>query len=440
MIWVHLAIVLAAILVGARLGGIGLGAFGALGLSVLIFGFASAPGPFPGEVLLIVLCVLTAAAALEASGGLALLVSVAERVLRGNPHRITFLAPLIAYALTFLCGTSHVVISVLPIIADVARKVKERPERPLSIAVIAAQAAVTASPLSAATVGMLAFLSRSSSFSLTDLLVICVPSTLIGVLAGAFSVRKMGVDLEEDPGYQSRLAQGEIPSGEESSGQSAIAQPGAISSIALFLGAALLITALGLFPDLRPSFQTGAGVERLSMVWSISLITLSATALILIISRAKPARVASSPVMRAGIVAVISILGIAWLGSTFFDANQAQILGAVAKYLQWYAWLFAFALFFLSILLYSQAATVAALMSVGLEVGIAPILLVAMFPATNGIFFFPTNAAVIAATQFDVTGTTAIGKWVVNHSFMRPGLVCTTVSVVTGFAIAKILY
>jgi anaerobic C4-dicarboxylate transporter len=197
---------------------------------------------------------------------------------------------------------------------------------------------------------------------------------------------------------------------------------------------------MGLFPGARPKFQTDTGVEQLSMVWTISLITLSATALMLVISKAKPERVASSSVMRAGLVAVISILGIAWLGSTFFDVHQAEIVGAVSEHLQRCAWLFAFALFFLSILLYSQAATVAALMAVGLQLGISPILLIAMFPATNGIFFLPTNAAVVAAIQFDSTGTTSIGRWVLNHSFMRAGLVCTTVSVVTGFIIARIFY
>ena len=177
---------------GARLGGIGLGTVAALGLSFFVFGLGRAPGQFPGEVLLIVLCVVTLAAALQAAGGLDLMVSIAEKALRRHPRQITLLAPLISYLFTFVSGTGHVSYSLLPIIAEVSRKVKERPERPLSISVIASQAAVTASPMSAATAGMVALLSREGRFGLTDILLVCIPSTLIGVLAGALRGQEDG--------------------------------------------------------------------------------------------------------------------------------------------------------------------------------------------------------------------------------------------------------
>ncbi len=441
MIWVDLLILLVCILLGSRLGGIGLGTVAALGMSVIVFGFGRAPGSFPGEVLLIVLCVVTAAATLQAAGGLDLMVSVAERVLRRHPQRITLVAPLISYLFTFVSGTGHVAYSLLPIIAEVSRKVKERPERPLSISVIASQAAVTASPLSAATAGMVALFSSAGSFGLKDVLIVCVPSTLIGVLAGALSVHKMGVELEDDPVYRERLAKGELAAPVNAETKAATPPPaGAKWAVVLFIGAALLITCLGLLPRLRPDFTIDGKTEKLSMVDSISIVTLSATALMLAVSKVKPETVVSGSVMRAGVVAIVSILGIAWLGSTFFEGHKKEILGAISAYVRQYPWLFAFALFALSILLYSQAATVAALMGVGLQLGIAAPLLIAMFPAVNGYFFLPTYATMVAAIQFDSTGTTRVGRWVLNHSFMRPGLVVTSVSLAVGFGIVKLLY
>src|SRR5215469_6976579 len=211
MIWLDFGTLLACILIGARLGGIALGAVAALGMSVIVFGFGRMPGSFPGEVLLIVLCVVTAAAALQAAGGLELMVSLAEKLLRRHPGRITILAPLISYLFTFVCGTGHVSYSLLPIIAEVSRKVHERPERPMSISVIASQFAVTASPLSAATAGMVALFSKSGNFGLKDILIVCVPATLIGLMAGAVSVLKMGVELEKDPAFLERLEKGQIP-------------------------------------------------------------------------------------------------------------------------------------------------------------------------------------------------------------------------------------
>ena len=438
MIWIDLIVVLACIVCGARLGGIGLGTVAALGMGFFVFGLGRAPGNFPGEVLLIVLCVVTAAAALQAAGGLDLMVSAAEKVLRRHPRQITLLAPLISYLFTFVSGTGHVSYSLLPIIAEVARKVKERPERPLSISVIASQAAVTASPMSAATAGMVALFSRNGGFGLTDVLMICIPSTLIGVLAGALSVRKMGVELDADPVYRERLAKGELRS--EAGAEARTVPPGAKWSVLLFLGAVVLITILGLTPGLRPDFLVDGKTEKLSMVAAISLVTLAATALMLFVSKVKPEAVVSSSVMKAGVVAVVSILGIAWLGSTFFESHQPEILAAISTHVREYPWLFAFALFLLSILLYSQAATVAALMGVGIQLGIAPPLLIAMFPAVNGYFFLPTYATIVAAIQFDSTGTTGIGRWVLNHSFMRAGLVTTIVSVSLGLLLARTLY
>jgi anaerobic C4-dicarboxylate transporter DcuA len=292
--------------------------------------------------------------------------------------------------------------------------------------------------MSAATAGMVALLSKSGRFGLTDILLVCIPSTLVGVLAGAIAVKKMGPELEEDPAYQQRLARGEVAT--ESSIEARTVHPNAKWSVLLFLGAVVVITMLGLLPGLRPDFVVDGQPEKLSMVFSISLITLAATALILFVSKVKPDTVVTGSVMRAGVVAVISILGIAWLGSTFFESHRQEILSAMSAYVKQYPWLFSLALFLLSILLYSQAATVAALVPVGLQLGVAPPLLIAMFPAVNGYFFLPTYATIVAAIQFDSTGTTGIGRWVLNHSFMRPGLVATAVSLTVGFLLSRVVY
>ena len=174
------AFVLTAIIVGARLGGIGLGVMGGIGLSILTFFFGLQPTSPPIEVMLMIVAVISAAACMQAAGGLDLMVHAAERLLRKRPAQITFLSPLVTYFFTFIAGTGHVAYSVLPVIAEVARETKIRPERPLGIAVIASQQAITASPISAATVALLSLFSGFDLF-LIDILIVTIPSTLLGV-------------------------------------------------------------------------------------------------------------------------------------------------------------------------------------------------------------------------------------------------------------------
>lgn len=137
----QLAFVLTAIIIGARLGGIGLGVMGGIGLGILTFVFGLQPTAPPIDVMLMIVAVISAAACMQAAGGLDLMVKVAERLLRKNPAHVTILSPLVTYAFTFIAGTGHVAYSVLPVIAEVATETKIRPERPLGIAVIASQQA-----------------------------------------------------------------------------------------------------------------------------------------------------------------------------------------------------------------------------------------------------------------------------------------------------------
>ncbi|MBX3464154.1 MAG: anaerobic C4-dicarboxylate transporter [Planctomycetes bacterium] len=440
MIWAQFAVVLAVIFLGARIGGVGLGTMAGIGLAVLVFGFGLPPAGPPGEVLAIILAVVIAAATMQAAGGMDLLVTVAERLLRARPRQITFVGPLVSYAFTFCAGTGHVAYSILPVIAEVSRKAGIRPERPLSISVIASQAAITASPLSAATAAMVALLS-AYGIELGTILLVCVPSTLLGVLAGALSVYRRGPELDQDPDYAARLAAGLVDPPAPMPKLEGRARRNAIGAVSLFLLAAGLIVMFGMLPQLRPTFPVSqdpdAQSRALGMPQIIQFMMYSASGLMMLFCGAKPDATIRSPVGVAGMVAVISVLGLGWLGSCFYQGNQQQIVDGLSEVVQAAPWVFAVALFGLSVLLFSQASTVAALMPVGLALGIAPKMLVAYFPAVNGYFFLPTYATLVAAVAFDRTGTTKLGRFVVDHSFMRPGLVATGVALVTGSLLAR---
>jgi anaerobic C4-dicarboxylate transporter DcuA len=439
MLWIQFALVLVCIFLGARVGGVGLGTMAAFGLAVLVFGMGAKPGALPIDVIFIIVAVISAAAAMQAAGGLDLLVGLASSILRSRPQSITYLAPAVAWLFTFFAGTGHVAYSILPVIAEVSRKAGVRPERPMSISVIASQQAITASPVSAATAAMIALLaSQGSSLGLRDILIVCVPSTFLGCMLGALAVSRVGKELADDPVYRERLAQHAIH--EAAVAEGAAERPGARASVGIFLVAVLAVLLLGIFPQLLPSWETNGKVVKLSMAAAIEILMLCSAGATMLIARFKPEEMVANSVMRAGIVAVISILGIAWLGSTFFEANRAQIEGGIAGVVQAYPWVFSIGLFTLSILLYSQAATVAALMHVGAGLGISLPMLIAMFPAVNGYFFLPTYGTIVAAISFDQTGTTGIGKYVLNHSFMLPGLVACISAVTIGLAIVELLY
>jgi anaerobic C4-dicarboxylate transporter DcuA len=544
MFWLEFIVVLAAIFVGARLGGIGLGVMGGLGLAVLTFLFHLQPTAPPIDVMLMIAAVVTAAGVLQAAGGLDYLVHLAERILRKHPDRITFLGPIVTYFFTLFSGTGHVAYSVLPVIAEVARETGVRPERPMSISVIASQQAITASPIAAATVALLGLLGGSAAkfgfnVELIDILKVCIPSTFIGVMIAAFVSNKLGKELDQDPEYQQRVKDGLVPplnkTGSEKVGEALKNTPfSAKFAVALFLLGALLVVLFGSFPQMRPEWSVGSDIkisqmvlrseteardalaalksgadfqqlaqksstdatasaggemgwqakgkllpelekagsdlkkpgdlseiikspfgyhivkldakrpslnkEKLGMPHVIEIVMLSIAALMLLVCKVKVNKVVEGSVFIAGIQAVIAIFGIAWMGDTFFMGNMALLSGSIKEMVTQAPWLFAFALFALSILLYSQAATVRALMPLGISLGIPAPFLIAMFPAVNGYFFIPNYPTVVAAINFDRTGTTGIGKYILNHSFMIPGLVATFSSVGIGFLLVKFMF
>jgi len=434
------AVILGALLMGARAGGVGLGLWGAVGLLVLVVGFGVPPGAIPGEVLIIVLTVIMAASAMEVAGGLDFLVRVAERIIRKNPKQVTIVAPLVTYGFTFASGTGHIVYPLLPVIYEVAHEGGVRPERPMAIATIASQQAITASPVSAATAAMIGLLA-AHNVGLVQILLICVPSTVMAVLIAALVQLRVGKELKDDVEYQRRLKAGEITP--PSRGEASVTEPikkGAKASAFIFFGGVALVVLAGIFPALRTVPSKSAEPFVITMPIAIAIIMLAVAAVILTTTRAPVADVPKCKTCQSGITAIVGILGLAWLGDTFISANQETIIGGLTTMAKAAPWTFALGLFVASMLLYSQAATARALVPLGLSLGIPAPSLVGMFPAVNGYFFIPNYGTLIAAMQFDRSGTTRIGKYLLNHSFMLPGLISTAGSVGFGLLIAKTFY
>lgn len=429
----QLLIVLTAIIIGARLGGIGLGVMGGAGLAILTFVFGLQPTAPPTDVIFMIASVISAASCMQAAGGLDYMVKIAERLLRRNPSHITVLAPLVTYFFTFVAGTGHVAYSVLPVIAEVARETNIRPERPLGIAVIASQQGITASPISAATVALLGLLAGTNT-TLFDILKICVPATLIGIIAGALVSMKTGKELVDDAEYQHRLKSGIL---EEAKVQTTEVKNSAKArlSVIIFIFTTLLIVLFGSIPSMRPTFNG----EIIGMPIIIEILMLSAAALILILTHTDGIQAAKGSIFGAGMQAVIAIFGIAWMGDTFINGNIGTLTASIENIVTEMPWLFGLALFAMSILLYSQAATIRTIAPLGLTLGISPMMMIALFPAVNGYFFIPNYPTVVAAINFDRTGTTKIGRWVLNHSFMLPGLVATAVSLTVGLILIQII-
>lgn len=437
-IFLQFAVVLAAIWMGARSAGIGLGLWGAVGLLVLVVGFGVNPTSAPIDVMLIILAVIMAASVMDAAGGIDFLVRIAERIIRANPKYVTIVAPLTTWTFTFLAGTGHIVYPLLPVIYETAHQNGIRPERPMAVATIASQQAITASPVAAATAAMIGLFAEKgmTEWGLAQILMICVPATLTGVVVAAIVSMFIGKDLKDDKVYQARLAAGLIPA-PQAAAERAPLKPAARLSALIFLSGVALVVLFGFFPSLRtlPGAKAALGMPVV-----IEIVMMSVAALMLLATKVNVDEVPKTATLRAGVVAVIGIFGLAWLGDSFIAANKGVIVPAIGAWAEAAPWTFAFGLFFASVLLYSQAATTRALMPLGMTLGIPPQFLIAMFPSVNGYFFIPTYGSLIAAINFDLSGTTRIGRYVINHSFMIPGLVATGVAVITGLGLAQIVF
>ncbi|WP_253353666.1 anaerobic C4-dicarboxylate transporter family protein [Neisseria perflava] len=439
MFFIQFAVVLLCILIGAQVGGIGLGVLGGIGLAVLAFGFGLEPTSPPIDVMLMIMAVVSAAAAMQASGGLDYMIKIATKVLHKNPKHITFIAPMVTYTFTVLAGTGHVAYSVLPVIAEVSRRNGVRPERPLTMAVIASQFAIVASPIAAAVVATVTYL-EPQHVTLADVLKVTIPATILGIGLACVFVNKMGKELNDDPHYQALLQNPDYVKAHETelaADSGAPVSKQAKWSVGIFLFAALLVVLMGAMPELRPVFEEGG--KPMGMAHTIEIVMLSAAALIILVCKPDGDAITKGSVFHAGMRAVIAVFGVAWLGDTLMHGHLAEVQETVKHLVENAPWTFAFALFVLSVLVNSQGATVATLFPIGITLGIPAPIMIGTFVAVNGYFFIPNYGPIIAAIDFDSTGTTKIGKYIFNHSFMLPGLLSMAFSLGFGLLFANIL-
>ncbi|MFO1127737.1 MAG: anaerobic C4-dicarboxylate transporter [Rhodospirillales bacterium] len=435
----QLAIVLVCLFYGARKGGVALGLLGGIGMVIMVYVFRLTPGKPPVDVMLTIIAVVAASATLQASGGLDVLLQIAERVLRRNPRIISILAPLTTCTLTILCGTGHVVYTMLPIIYDVAIKNNVRPERPMAASSVAAQMGILASPVSVAVVSLVAFLAKApidgQTVGFVQLLSITIPSTLCGVLAiGLFSLYR-GKDLDKDPEFQAFIAKPEnreyVYGGTTSLLDKQLSRS-QWTAMFLFIGAIGVVALLGAFEGLRPQIDG----KPMNMVLTIQMFMLMAGALIVILTKMDASGIGKTEVFRAGMIAVVAVFGIAWVADTMFDAHIPTLKPMLADIVREHPWTYALTLLIVSKFVNSQAAAIAALVPVALSIGVHPGYVVAFAAAAYGYYILPTYPSDLAAIQFDRSGTTHIGKYVINHSFIVPGLIGVSTSCLVGYLLA----
>lgn len=432
MIWLHLAVVLLFIFLGTRLGGIGIGFMGGMGvLALALLGLT--PGAIPFDVLSIIMAVIMAIAAMQVAGGMDYLVKVAEKILRKHPKHVTYLAPTVTYVMTLLAGTGHTAFSTLPVIAEVAKEQQIRPSRPLSIAVVASQIAITASPISAAVVFLSAELEKHFGLSYLQLLGIWIPTSFAACMITAFVCNFLGKDLKNDEVYQERLAKGLIPLRGETQIE---IKPYAKLSVGIFLFSILAV----MFYATAISKTVGL-IENpiLSRDNAIIAFMLSTAAIICLACKTDTNQVINAQTFKSGMSAVICVLGVAWLGNTFVGGHLDEIKAASSAFLTEYPWSLAVILFIAGTLLYSQAATAKALYPAAIALGVSPEAAVAAFAAVSALFVLPTYPTLIAAVQMDDTGSTRIGKLVFNHPFLIPGVLAISLSVLFGFLLSSLV-
>lgn len=441
---IQLLIVLICLFYGARKGGIALGLLGGIGMFVLTFGFGVSPGKPAIDVIFTILCVVVASATLLASGGLDVMLQIAERILRKNPKFLTILAPFVTAFLTILCGTGHVVYTMMPIIYDIAIKNGIRPERPMAAASVSSQMGIIASPVSVAVVSLTAMLLAPGVKHLEgfdgylNLLAITIPATLIGVLAvGIFSWFR-GKDLDKDAEFQTKIANDaefkKYVYGDSKTLLDVKLPASQWAAMWIFLGAIAIVALLGAFPELRPAFDNGKGVMKpMSMVSVIQMFMLITGSVLIVCTNVKVNDIAQNAIFRSGMIAIVAVFGISWMANTMFSVHTPMLKTALGGVVQLYPWTYAVMLLLISKFVNSQAAALAAFVPLALGIGVDPAIIVAFAPACYGYYILPTYPSDLATIQFDRSGTTKIGRFVVNHSFIIPGLLGVGVSCVFGY-------
>jgi anaerobic C4-dicarboxylate transporter DcuB len=440
----QLLIVLAALYVGSRYGSLALGAISGIGLAILVLGFGMKPGNPPTDVIYIIIAAVTCAGIMQAAGGMDWLIQIAEKLLRKHPEHITFLAPLCTFFLTVLVGTGHVVYTLMPIICDISLKKGIRPERPCGVASVASQVGITCSPIAAA-VASFVIISNSNGFDINNLQVIAVtiPACLCGLMAAALCSYKRGKDLDKDPVFQERKANPKMYKymyGETASVLDKEVTKSAKISVYIFLGALLVITLYSFFQIIGHDIRPTVNGKPIGMNIIIQIVMISAAAFMIIFAKANPRQAVVGNVWQSGMVAVIAIYGIAWLADTYFGNYLPQMQEGLQGIVSKYPWAMALAFFAVSVLVNSQGAVVVAMLPLAYSLGIPGPVLLGVLPSVYGYFFIPNYPSDIATVTFDRSGTTRIGKYLLNHSFMMPGLVSVITSTIVATLITKLIY
>lgn len=473
----QLLIVLGALYVGSRYGSLALGAISGIGLAILVLCFGMEPGKPPTDVIYIIIAAVTCAGIMQASGGMDWLIQLAEKLLRKHPDRITFLAPLCTFFLTVLVGTGHVVYTLMPIICDISLKKGIRPERPCGVASIASQVGITCSPIAAAVVAFVG-ISNQNGFNITipQVLLVSIPACICGLMSAAIFSFKRGLDLDKDPDFQKRLADPETKAymyGNNATLLDKQITPEAKRAVFIFLGALVSIVVFAMFQNLLPVYEkitaikgaapivadgvtitadmlakTGKIVKGMTEITQktlpmnllIQIIMLTAAACMIIFCKASPKKAVSGPVWQSGMVAVVAIFGIAWLADTYFSNYMETLENGLGGFIAENKWAIAFVFFLVSVLVNSQGAVVVSMLPLAYSMGIDGYILLGVLPSVYGYFFIPNYPSDIATVNFDRSGTTVIGKYLLNHSFMIPGLICVTVSTIVAYIISTMLY
>ena len=443
---IELLIVLLALYVGSRYGSLALGAISGIGLAILVFGFGLEPGTPPTDVIYIIIAAVTCAGTLQASGGMDWMIQTAEKMLRKKPEHITFLAPLVTFFLTVLVGTGHVVYTIMPIICDISLKKGIRPERPCAVASVASQVGITCSPIAAAVVAFVT-ISNDNGFmvSIPQVLMVTLPACIIGILCAAAASYRRGKDLDKDPEFQARLQDPETC--QYMYGHSATLLDKTISkkaklSVYIFLGALLVIIGMAFSQMIHladgQTLAQHANLPKMNLV--IQIIMLTAAALNIMLCEAQPKKVVGGAVWQSGMVAVVAIYGIAWMADTYFSNYTEQMAQFMGGMVEKAPWSIALVFFMVSMLLNSQGAVVVSMLPLAYALGIPGPVLLGVFPSVYGYFFIPTYPSDIATVNFDRSGTTKIGKYLLNHSFMMPGLVSVGVATLLSYLACNVFF
>ncbi|MGX5695957.1 SLC13 family permease [Agromyces soli] len=462
-------VVIGAIMLGVRTGGLGLGLWGVVGTVILVFVFQLPPGEIPVNAFFIIIAVITASSAMQAAGGIDYLVAIASKIIQANPKRLTYVAPIVAFVFTVLSGTSNIFFALIPVIYETAYRNGQRPERALASSTVTSGLGITASPVSAAMAAYLVLM-EGTGYGLPQILLITIPAAIVACIVTSIVQQRIGKDLLDDPVFLKRVEEGtvEVPAAlkaryEAKVGGGATAPavrtggsdasadapadakpvriehpvpPGGATAAWIFVTGTLLIVLLGLFPSLRPAFPDAEGnLEPISMNTIIEMIMFTVALVIILVRKVKPSAVVEQPLLKAGFVAAVALFGIAWMADTFISANEETIIEPLGKMIEANPLLLAVALFIVCGLTTSQSATTNTMIPIALAAGLAPGVITAMWPSLIGVWLFPANGSQIAAVETDLTGSTKLTQVPVWHSFTIPMLVSWVAVVGAGLLI-----